>query len=386
MHVGFEVIAAGSSLDEGQGGASGYIEGLVPAMLADPRIEHFTAYVADWYTPATSWSHPKLTVRPCRAPRARPARVVYEQLRVPQRARSDGIDVLFSSGNFRPLLYRDPNVVALHAVQYFLLDDQIGRIRGSYVRHFVPRSVRSADVVVAVTETLRRDAIELFDLDPERIVSVPMGPSPWVLELLQNGSAAVDPYRLEDGAPYVLSISRLYALKNHQRLIQAFAELVAEKKLPHKLLVVGGDADVTRQQLESVAAEVGIGDRVIFLGRVEQQLVPALYRGASAVAYVSLYETFGHPVLEAFATGAPVVTSSTGATAEVAGGAARLVDPRDVGSIVGGLAEVIGDEATRHRMAAAGRARVADFSWERCAKGTIDALELALARRRASAN
>ncbi len=381
MHVGFEVISAGSSLDEGQGGASGYIEGLLPAMLADPRVHRLTAYVADWYKPASRWSHPKLTVRPCRAPRARPGRVAYEQVRVPQRARGDRIDVLFSTGNFRPLLYRAPNVLALHAIQYFLLDDRIGRIRGGYLRSVVPRSVRSADVVVAVTETLRRDTIALFDLDPERIVSVPMGPSPWVLDLLDEGAESVDPYRESDGAPYILSISRLYALKNHRRLIQGFAQLLDEQELPHKLLIVGGDADVTRAELEKVALDAGIADRVVFLGRVAQELVPALYRGATAVAYVSLYETFGHPVLEAFATESPLVTSSTGAAAEVAGGAARLVDPRDVQSIAAGLGDVVGDEGLRRRMAVAGRRRVRDFSWERCARGTVDALALALLRR-----
>src|SRR5205807_4484231 len=138
-----------------------------------------------------------------------------------------------------------------------------------------------------------------------------------------------EPYRPPDGAPYVLCISRLYALKNHRRLIEAFAALVRDASLPHTLVIAGGDADVTRAELEQVADRAGVADRVMLLGRVPQAQVPGLYRGAEAIAYVSLYETFGHPVLEAFATGTPVITSSTGGTAEVAGGAARLVDPGD---------------------------------------------------------
>jgi alpha-1,3-rhamnosyl/mannosyltransferase len=173
----------------------------------------------------------------------------------------------------------------------------------------------------------------------------------------------------------------LYALKNHRRLIQAFGRLVHEHQLPHVLVIVGGDADVTRAELELAAAESGVSDRVMFLGRVPQADVPGLYRGADAIAYVSLYETFGHPVLEAFATGTPLVTSTTGATAEVAGGAARLVDPRDVADIAAGLREVLSDPVLREQMSAAGVQRVKDFSWEKCAKGTVDALELALRRR-----
>jgi glycosyltransferase involved in cell wall biosynthesis len=310
----------------------------------------------------------------------RPLRVLYEQLALPRRARHDHIDVLFSTGNYRPLGYNAPNVVALHAVQHFLLDGEIGRMRQAYLKFAVPRSVRSADLVVAVTETLRRDAIALFDLDPDRIVTVHMGPSPWVLELVED-AGQVEPYRTEDESPYVLCISRLYALKNHRRLIEAFSELVQTDDLPHKLVIAGADADVTRTELMSLAQREGIPDRVVMLGRVPQATVPALYMGASAVAYVSLYETFGHPVLEALATGRPLVTSKTGASSEVAGGAARIVDPWDVHDIAAGLSDVLGDATLREQLVAKGRRRLGDFSWEKCGRETVDALERAFSRR-----
>src|ERR1700752_2969760 len=114
-------MAAGSGLGEGQGGASGYIEGLLPELLADDRVGKVTAFVADWYKPAVGWGHPKLTVRRLPDPKQRPARVVLEQSLLPLHARRDRVDVLFSTGNFRPLTYSRPNVVALHAVQHFIL-------------------------------------------------------------------------------------------------------------------------------------------------------------------------------------------------------------------------------------------------------------------------
>jgi glycosyltransferase involved in cell wall biosynthesis len=383
VKVGFEVIAGGSGLEEGQGGASGYIEGLLPEMLDDPRVEQLVAYVADWYEPAQRWSHSKLDVRRLSVPRARPARVAFEQLAVPLLARRDHVDVLFCTGNVRPLAYRAPNVLALHAIQHFLLGDDIGKVRSAYVKFVVPRSARTADLVLAVTETLRRDTIELFGLDPERIVSVPMGPSPWVSELLKGELSRVQPFRLPDDSPYVLSISRLYALKNHRRLIEAFAQLRRSDSLPHKLVIVGGDADVTRDELAIVARKAGVGDQVLFLGRVPQADVPGLFAGADAVAYVSLYETFGHPVLETFAMRRPLIASRTGGTAEVARDGARLVDPEDVSDIAVGLREALTDEALRKRLVGAGSARVREFSWQKCARGTVDALEEALRRRAA---
>jgi glycosyltransferase involved in cell wall biosynthesis len=367
------MIAAGSLLAEGQGGAVGYYEGLLPPLLEDPRVDRVVLYHPRRFASAAAWRHPKLELRPCAVPAARPARVAYEQLAVPVRARRDRVDVLFSTANYRPLAYRRPNVVGLHAVQHFLLNDDIGRARSAYLRFAVPRSVRTADRVIAATETLRAEAVALFRVDPARIVTVPMGPSPWVREL---AASEVRPHRTPSGAPYVLAISRLYALKNHARLIEAFASL---RDLPHVLVIAGGDADVTRAELEDVARRHGAADRVRFLGRVAQADVPGLYAGADAAAYVSLYETFGHPVLEAFATGTPLVTSAAGATAEVAGGAARLVDPTDTAEIAAGLRDVLTDAALRERLVAAGRRRLGDFSWEDCARGTVDVLAAAAA-------
>jgi glycosyltransferase involved in cell wall biosynthesis len=382
LRVGIETIAAGSGIEEGSGGAPGYLHALIPRLRDDPRVEHLTVFAPEWYERAAEWEHPDATVVRCRVPKARPGRVAYEQLTLPRRARQAEIDCLISPANYRPLLYRRPNVLVLHAIQHFLLGDDIGRVRSAYLRFTVPRSVRSADRTVAVTETLRRDAIELFGLDPERIVAVHMGAQPWVAELVETGRTfEAEPYRLDDGSPYVLCISRLYALKNHERLIRAYARLCEQREVPHKLLIVGGEADVTIAELEAVARDAGVGDRVLFLGRVPQDLVDGLYSGAAAIAYVSLYETFGHPVLEAFATRTPLVTSTSGATGEVAGGAARLVDPEDVDDIATGLGDVLFDEELRERLAADGLARVREFSWESCARGTLDAVEVALASR-----
>lgn len=385
LRVGLEAIAAGSGIEEGAGGARGFFEGMIPEMAADSRISELVIYAPSWYSDGGRWTLPTTRVVRCAVPKGRPLRVAYEQLALPLHAVRDRLDVLFSTGNYRPLAYRGANVVALHAIQHFLLGDDIGGLRARYLEFAVPRSVRSADMTIAVSETLRLDSIKLFGLDPNRIAAVPLGPPPWVEQLLAStaGNTAL-PHRLADGRPYVMCISRLYSLKNHQRLIEAFALLLRQHELPHQLLIVGGDADLTAADLEKVAFQAGVSDRVMLLGRMPQSDVAGLYAGATAIAYPSLYETFGHPVLEAFATGTPLITSSRGATAEIAGGAARLVDPENIDDIAAGLGAVLTDDELRGRMIAAGRQRVADFSWSRFARGAIDVLEEAVARRRAS--
>ena len=382
MKVGFETIVAGSALEEGSGGGPGYLHALIPRLARDRRVEELTVFVPSWYERASEWEGPNSRVVRCSVPKPRPLRVAYEQLVLPALARRSGIDCLISPSNYRPLLRRAPNVLVLHAIQHFLLNDDIGRVRSAYLRFAVPRSIRTADRTVTVTETLRRDAIELFDLDPDKIVAVHMGAQPWVAELIESGRRfEAEPYELDGGYPYILCISRLYALKNHARMIRAYAQLCRERDVPHRFLVVGGDADLTIADLEAVAAEEGVADRVIFLGRVPQDMVDGLYAGAAAIAYVSLYETFGHPVLEAFTTRTPLLTSLQGATAEVAGDAARLADAEDVDSIAAGLADVLFDDELRERLVDAGLARVEEFSWDSCATGTVDAVEVALAGR-----
>jgi glycosyltransferase involved in cell wall biosynthesis len=366
------MISAGTSMEEGEGGAGGYYNGLIPELCEDPRIAEVVAYTPDWYEPARRWRHPKLTLRLCRVPRSRIPRVLYEQLMIPARARRDGVDVLISLANVRPLVHRRANVLVLHAVQHFLFGDSIGRLRSAYLRFAVPRSARTAHRVLTVSETLRADAIRLFDLDPDRIVTVRMGPTPWADELRATAGTA-EPYRTPGGGPYVLCISRLYEHKNHRRLIDAFALAVAPGDLPHQLLIVGGDADVTIDELAAHAAAAGVADRVAFLGRVPQDMVPRLYAGAAAIAYVSLYETFGHPVLEAFASGRPLLTSAHGATPEIAGDGALCVDPTDVEAIASGLRSILLDEKLSRHLIAAGRARIAEFTWGRCARQTVDA-------------
>jgi alpha-1,3-rhamnosyl/mannosyltransferase len=379
-----EVISAGSGIKEGYGGAARYYHGIIPPLSRDPRVDQLILYVPRWYERAEEWvGLDGVRVVRCRVAPQRPLRVGYEQIGVPLRALSARLDVLLSPANYRPLLYRGCNVVTLHAIQQFLYPDEIGRFREAYLKFAVPRSVRTADLTITVTETLRADAIKLWGLDPERVVAAPMGPPPFGSVL---GDAAhedaVEPYRLPGDAPYVMCISRLYGLKNHRRLIRAYGKLTRSRDLPHQLVIVGGDADITKEELAEVAAEAGVRDRVVFLGRVPQSRVGPLYAGASAIAYPSLYETFGHPVLEAFATGTPLLTSITGATAEVAGGAARMVDPEDEDDIAAGLADVLLDAELRGRLVDAGARRLRDFSWERCAERSVDVLARAVERRR----
>jgi glycosyltransferase involved in cell wall biosynthesis len=247
-----------------------------------------------------------------------------------------------------------------------------GRLRRTYLHAIVPASLRSAQAVIVVSDWEKREAVRLFNLDPDRVFTVHHGISDRV-----RGATLAKVEAEPAARPYIVMASTLNSYKNHVRLIQAFAQLYRGRAIPHHLVLVGGDADLSRSDLARVAGENGVGDQVELLGSVPHQDIPRLIGRADVVAYPSLCETFGLPILEALALGRPLVTSEVGAMAEIAGDSARLVDPQDVASIAAGLEDAIFNESLRSRLRIAGPQRAALFTWERCAEGTLQALRYA---------
>lgn len=178
--------------------------------------------------------------------------------------------------------------------------------------------------------------------------------------------------------PYVLFVGTLEPRKNLPRLLRAFRTAVADASLPHALVLAGA----TGWQQHGLANELAAGGqgRVHVPGRVAPSELDALYRGAEAVVYPSLYEGFGLPVLEALAYGTPTLSSNTSAIPEVAGDAALLVDPEDEDAIAAGLVRILTDEALRADLRTKGPARAASFSWAATARATLDAYRDAMER------
>jgi len=170
----------------------------------------------------------------------------------------------------------------------------------------------------------------------------------------------------EDERPYVLAVGGVSPRKNTRRLIAAFSQWRSRGgyRAAYRLLITGTSLDT------EFVGQGNLPDGVSLLGYVKDSDLPGLYAGAAAFLYPGIYEGFGLPIIEAMAAGAPVITSLTGAAPEIAGGAAVLVDPFDVASMVAGLDRATGtDEA--QELSARGLARVRQFRWQTAAQETI---------------
>jgi glycosyltransferase involved in cell wall biosynthesis len=175
-------------------------------------------------------------------------------------------------------------------------------------------------------------------------------------------------YGLGD-APFVLAVGTLQPRKNYVRLIQAFAAISNLQPLTSNLhLVIAGGKGWRYDAIFAEVEKLGLRDRVLFPGFVADADLPALYSAARVLAYPSIYEGFGLPMLEAMACGTPVVTSTASCMPEVAGDAALLVPPTDVDALAAALDRALTDEALRADLIAKGRARARQFSWAKSAR------------------
>jgi len=257
---------------------------------------------------------------------------------LPRKAARDRVDVVHCPAHRGPLRSQVPLVLTVHDLAVLRHPETFNRWTRRYSRLFLPRVARAAERVIAVSAFTGREAVELLGVDESKVRVVPHGVAP-----------PFGPYGPAAGGDYVLAVGTLEPRKNLPRL------LVAAEKAGVELKVVGthgwGDVDVDS------------------IGFVDDEELARLYRGASCLVYASLYEGFGLPVLEAMACGTPVVTSNTGALAEIGDGAAVLVDPLDVDSIAAGIREARG---RRDELREAGLARAGRFRWETAAAQTIE--------------
>jgi glycosyltransferase involved in cell wall biosynthesis len=176
-----------------------------------------------------------------------------------------------------------------------------------------------------------------------------------------------------DGQPYLLAVGGVSPRKNTRRLIEAFVRWRGRggRGAFHRLVITG-------ISLDQEFVRSGLPDGVTLTGYVDKGELRRLYASAAAFVYPGIYEGFGFPILEAMACGTPVVTSSTGAAPEIAGGAALLVDPFDPDSIEGGIERATEPEEAE-RLRALGRERIRAFRWEDAARATIEAYRRAAA-------
>lgn len=294
----------------------------------------------------------------------------WHQAGVERTARRVGADVLHLPAAVGPVRGRLPTVVTIHDLSVLHGPQDFRPWFRNYARVVIPRLARRAARVITVSETTRRDVMEHLGLPEERVVAVPNG---------VDGSWRQATSRRDDLPPrYVLSVGTLEPRKNLVRLFEA-VRLLGERPATRDIVLIhAGGYGWLADDIVRAAHSPALRGRVRLLGYVTQEDITSLYGQARLLAYPSLFEGFGLPVLEAMACGCPVVTSDRSSLPEVAGDAAILVDPESVDAIAEGIRRVWEDDALAADFRARGLERARLFSWERTARLTADVYESVL--------
>jgi glycosyltransferase involved in cell wall biosynthesis len=292
---------------------------------------------------------------------SRVLRVLVESTWLALRSRIDRCMLVHHAGGTMPAIRSVPGVLTLHDLQPLANPERFGLVKGSYIRFIAPRSLRRAQFVVCLSRFVANDAMDRVGVPVEQIRIVPCG--------VADPGAAFDRERLREllkgfdleDRPFIIYPAITYPHKNHTTLVAAFARIV--KQNDDVRLVFTGGAGSSDSVVQSTIEAYGLDSKVIRTGRVAESDLDLLYRTATLMAFPSLYEGFGLPLLEAMSRGCPIVASDAGSLPEVAGDAAELVDPIDVAGWASALGALIDDPARRTVLIRRGFERATQFTW-----------------------
>jgi glycosyltransferase involved in cell wall biosynthesis len=259
-------------------------------------------------------------------------------------------DVFFSPGYNTPLFCPCPFVFTIHDLSHVFCPENSSVAIRLYYATIMKRACRRAVKILTVSEFTRSQIVEWSGVQKEKVINVGCGVDP-----------AYRPERDVYGMPYpyLLCVSNRKRHKNEFRTVEAFGKAAIDRGI--HLVFTGEPTPDLSAWIESHS----LRDRVNFVGVVAEERLPSLYRGAVGLIFVSRYEGFGLPILEAMACGAPVVTSNVTAMPEVAGEAALLVNPESIEQISHAISEVVGDSVLQAQLREKGFIRAAEFSWNR---------------------
>lgn len=303
---------------------------------------------------------------------------LWQQVRLPLAARRARASVLHCPANTAPHWPLGPMIITIH--DFIALEEPFRQGGWAAEARNMARAARLAKRIITPSEYTKGQILQRVGVAADKIVVSPWAPDAGCQAVRDPAilAAARGAYGLDAERPYVLAFGAADARKNTAGVLRAWSLLPAELRRSAQILVIGiGPKALDEFRRQTAALGIEAGCRLT--GFAPQQDVPALLSGAAVMCYPSLSEGFGLPVLDAFACGTAVLTSSTTSLPEVAGDAALLVDPADPAAIAAGLERLLTEPALRRELASRGTERLKLYSWARCAQRFCGVLDDVLA-------
>lgn len=288
----------------------------------------------------------------------------------------ENLDVYHSPANIVPLKYEGKFVVTVHDLAIYREPSVFPSRQGFSIKYLVPRSIDKAEKIIAVSRSTKKDVEDFFAVASSKIKVIyegvdherfnPNKKTPEDIGYLRQ--------KYKINKEYILFLGTLEPRKNLIRLLEAFYQLLQKKPEIAKQyqLVLAGHRGWLCDEIFEEIKNRNLGSSVVVPGYVPGADIPKLYLSSAFFVYPSIYEGFGLPVLEALACGVPVITSNVSSLPEITGDAAVLVDPYDGDGLSVAMENLLGDEKLREQLSRKGQERAKQFSWEKCARETME--------------
>lgn len=370
-----KIALSTSVIQRGKTGVAQYVLALTRALKQHASAAEFHLLVLEEDVPLFEFAQDRMKIVPV-PEKWRPAvrNIFWHQKVLPKWLRENQIDVLHVP-SYRRMLFRAPCrlVSTIHDLAPFHVRKKYDFARMIYGRVVVKHLARRQDALIPVSTNTARDVQRFFGVPVERqhIILNGIDHSRFHPGDASTARALAERrWRLEQ--PFFLYVSRIeHPAKNHTRLIEAFNYFKQTTRSPWQLVLAGSDWHGA-EHVHAAARMSPYADDIRFLGFVEDEVLPDLYRAASAMVYPSLFEGFGLPPVEAMACGCPVISSTRGALEEVVDHAAQIVNPEDVLDITGALQSVACDPRCREQLVSAGLQNAKRFDWADNAKKVME--------------
>jgi glycosyltransferase involved in cell wall biosynthesis len=287
-------------------------------------------------------------------------------------------DLFYSPDGFLSLRADTPSISVMHDINYEYYPEDLPKMASWYYKRYFPKFMAKANQILTVSEFSKQDIIKTYGINPAKIDVVYNGADDAYKKLSEEEKVAIK-QKYSNGKDYFVYVSALHPRKNVKRLLEAFDKMKESTGSDIKLLLVG-PAYFKNNEMMSVYEQMKHKQDVIFTGRLEVDELCKVVGAAFAMTYVSYFEGFGIPIVEAMQCEVPVITSNVTSMPEVAGDAALLVDPFSIDSIADAMIKLFKDNAVRQDLIEKARLRKNIFTWDRTADLTWNAIEKTLAQ------
>ena len=288
------------------------------------------------------------------------------------------LDLYHSTHYVLPAVVPCRAVVTIHDIIHLLYPEFLpSALAFFYAQRMIRRSLSRGDRIIAVSQNTKTDLMDYFRVDGRKIRVVYSGVTDRYRE--RSSQSEISDWLSELGIdrPYLLFVGNPKPHKNLDNVVKAFARALQIHDFDADLVCVG-DREHIEFKVRQRAEQLGIDHRIKLVGHVSDEALPALYQGATLFVFPTLYEGFGLPVIEAMASGVPVITSNTSALREIAEGYGHLVNPLEVEDIAEAIAQCMADSEHRDSLIKLGLRRAEDFRWLRTAEQTLEVYLAAL--------